>query len=53
LKVQREIWEAINNLDRPYKKGVPGLDTNINPNGPAKPKLQDLGFQRRDDNENV
>lgn len=51
LKVQREVWEAINNLDRPYKKGIPGVDTNVDPNGPAKPKLQDLGFPRRDVNE--
>lgn len=48
LKVQREVWEAINNLDRPYKRGVPGVDKNIDPNGVAKPKLQDLGFPRRD-----
>jgi hypothetical protein len=46
LKVQREVWEAINNLDRPYKKGIPGVDTNLDPNGPVKPKLKDLGFPR-------
>ena len=40
--------DAINNLDRPYKKGTPGVDTNIDSNGPAQPKLQDLGFKRRD-----
>ena len=48
LKVQREVWEAINNLDRPYKRGVPGVDTNLNPNGVDKPELEDLGFPRRD-----
>ena len=48
LKVQREVWEAINNLDRPYKRGVPGVDTNLNPNGVSKPELADLGFPRRD-----
>lgn len=54
LKVQREVWEAINNLDRPYKKGIPGIDTNIDPSGPVKPKLQDLGFKRRgDENEQI
>lgn len=51
LKTQREIWEAINNLDRPYKRGIPGIDTNIDPNGVAKPKLQDLGFERIDHND--
>lgn len=30
LKVQREVWSAINNLDRPYKRGIPGLQTNLN-----------------------
>jgi len=35
-------------LDRPYKKGIPGIDTNINPEGPSKPNLPDLGFPRRD-----
>lgn len=48
LKLQREVWNAINNLDRPYKRGIPGIDTNLDPNGPAQPKLQDLGFPRRD-----
>lgn len=42
------MWEAINNLDRPYKRGTPGLDTNLNPDGPAKPELADLGFPRQD-----
>lgn len=50
LKVQREVWEAIANLDRPYKRGVPGVDTNLDPNGPHKQVLPDLGFQRRDIN---
>ena len=27
------MWDAINNLDRPYKRGVPGVDTNLDPNG--------------------
>lgn len=35
-------------MDRPYKKGIPGIDTNINPEGPSKPNLPDLGFPRRD-----
>jgi len=51
LKTQKEIWEAINNLDRPYKRGVPGVDRNVDPNGPVKPKLADLGFERIDANE--
>lgn len=48
LKVQREVWEAIENLDRPYKRGIPGVHTNLDPNGVAKPKLEDLGFPRHD-----
>lgn len=47
LKVQREVWDAINNLDRPYKKGTPGIHTNLDPNGLAKPELEDIGFARR------
>jgi len=46
--LQRQVWEAINNLDRPYKRGTPGIDTNVYPEGPIKPKLQDLGFPRQD-----
>ena len=48
MKVQREVWEAIAKLDRPYKKGIRGIDTNLDSNGPAKPELADLGFPRRD-----
>ena len=48
LKVQREVWDALANLDRPYKRGIPGIDTNLSPNGPTKPELADLGFERRD-----
>ena len=48
LKVQREVWDAINNLDRPYKRGIPGVHTNLDPNGVAQPKLEDLGFPRHD-----
>lgn len=47
LQLQREIWDAIEKLDRPYKKGVPGVDTNL-PGGPKHVKLPDLGFERRD-----
>lgn len=47
LKVQREVWDSINNLDRPYKRGTPGLHTNLDPNGLAQPKLEDIGFPRR------
>lgn len=47
LQLQREIWAAIDKLDRPYKKGIPGVDTNL-PGGPKPTKLQDLGFERRD-----
>lgn len=46
--MQKQVWDAINNLDRPYKKGIPGVHTNIDSNGPIKPELQDLGFKRRD-----
>jgi hypothetical protein len=53
LKMQREVWNAINNLDRPYKKGIPGIDTNLYPSGPTKPKLQDLGFPRQDPDNNI
>lgn len=35
--MQKQVWDAINNLDRPYKKGIPGVDTNIDSNGPVKP----------------
>ena len=53
LAVQKKVWDAISNLDRPYKRGVPGIDTNLYPDGPLKPKLQDLGFPRREDPMNV
>ena len=48
LRVQREVWDAIANLDRPYKRGLPGIDTNLDPNGPKQPDMPDLGFPRRD-----
>lgn len=51
LKVQREVWQAISNLDRPYKHGIRGIDTNIYEDGPVKPKLEDLGFERQDLND--
>jgi hypothetical protein len=47
LKLQREVWNAIAALDRPYKRGTPGIDTNLDPNGPTQPNLVDLGFPRR------
>lgn len=47
IRLQREIWDAIDKLDRTYKKGIPGVHTNL-PQGVQKPKLQDLGFERRD-----
>jgi len=50
LKVQREVWDAIAKLDRPYKKGIPGIDTNLDPNGIKEEPLADLGFARRDYN---
>lgn len=49
MAVQRKVWDAISNLDRPYKRGIPGIDRNLNPDGPSKPYLEDLGFERRDD----
>ncbi len=50
LRVQKEVWDAISKLDRPYKKGIPGIDTNLNPDGFVKPEdeLPNIGFQRRD-----
>lgn len=48
LKVQRQVWDSLAKLDRPYKRGLAGIDTNLNPNGPATEKLPDLGFNRRD-----
>jgi hypothetical protein len=50
LQVQRQVWDAIAKLDRPYKRGIPGVDTNLDPNGPSSPALPDLGFPRRDVN---
>jgi len=29
LKLQREVWDAIDKLDRTYKRGVPGVDRNV------------------------
>jgi hypothetical protein len=34
----------LSNLDRPYKRGIRGIDTNLNPDGVSKPVLEDLGF---------
>lgn len=48
LAVQRQVWNAIANLDRPYKRGIPGIDTNLDPAGPVAPELKDLGFPRRE-----
>ncbi len=48
LKVQREVWAALDGLDRPYKRGVRGIDTDLDPNGVKTPNLPDLGFPRRD-----
>ena len=50
LKLQRQVWDSIAKLDRPYKQGIPGIDSNIDPNGVASEKLPDLGFPRRDIN---
>ena len=41
------MWDAINNLDRPYKRGTPGVTTNLDPNGLSEAKLEDIGFPRR------
>ena len=49
--MQREVWQAISNLDRPYKHGIKGIDTNVYEDGPVKPKLEDLGFDRLDIND--
>ncbi len=49
--MQREVWNSIANLDRPYKKGIRGIDTNLNPDGPSQPELEDLGFPRRNIND--
>jgi hypothetical protein len=48
--VQRQVWDSIAKLDRPYKRGIPGVDTNLSPNGPVTEKLPDIGFNRRDFN---
>lgn len=46
LKLQREVWDAIDKLDRTYKRGIPGVDRNIeNFHGPV---LEDIGFKRVD-----
>ena len=50
LSVQKKVWDAISNLDRPYKRGVRGVDTNLYEDGPQKPELQDLGFPRQEKN---
>ena len=36
LKIQREVWSAIAQLDRPYKRGIPGIDTNLQASGVGK-----------------
>lgn len=53
LKVQREVWDAIANLDRPYKRGIPGVDTDLDPNGPVKVAKADIGIERRDINKEI
>jgi hypothetical protein len=50
IKVQREVWNALAQLDRPYKHGIPGIDTNLTSDGPVHENLPDLGFPRRDVN---
>lgn len=30
LQLQKEIWHSIASLDRPWKSGIPGVDTNLN-----------------------
>lgn len=30
MKLQREVWDSISKLDRPYKRGIRGIDTNLN-----------------------
>jgi hypothetical protein len=46
LKLQRQVWDSIAKLDRPYKRGLPGIDTNLSPDGPVNEELPDLGFNR-------
>lgn len=29
IRLQKEIWNAIDKLDRTYKKGIPGVHTNL------------------------
>ena len=49
LKLQRDIWHSLAALDRPWKSGIPGVDTNLS-DTLAEEKLPDLGFPRRDIN---
>lgn len=49
LAMQRKVWDAVSNLDRPYKRGIPGIDKNLSPDGVYNHKLADLGFNRREE----
>lgn len=40
------MWDSISKMDRPYKKGIRGIHTNLNPDGPTQVKLPDIGFKR-------
>ena len=42
------MWDAITDLDRPYKRGIRGIDRNLTEDGPIEPIVSDIGFLRRD-----
>jgi hypothetical protein len=46
LEAQRELWEMLRGLDRPYLRGTPGIECNAYPELKDYGKLGDLGFQR-------
>ena len=50
MNLQKEIWAAIDSLDRTYKSGVKGVTTNLY-DKVTGPKLKDLGFERDNDEE--
>lgn len=50
MALQKQVWAAIDSLERTYKAGKKGVTTNLN-DKVAGPKLQDLGFEREDFNE--
>lgn len=45
MALQKQVWAAIDSLERTYKSGKKGVTTNLN-DKVAGPKLQDLGFER-------